>query len=110
MAKFDLWFDLYETRDDSGAVTGVAGALEYALDLFDRSSAQVLADRLVRLLEAAVAASDTPIGRLEVLSPAERRAVLTDWNATVPERGPLQRVWPRAPHGHPCHPAFASPR
>ena len=82
-SKFDLSLSLSETQAPDGAPGGIAGTLEYALDLFDRSSAQALAERLVRLLAAAVAAADTPIGRLEVLSAAERRAVLTDWNATA---------------------------
>src|SRR5262249_488706 len=38
--------------------------------------------RLVRLLEAAVAAPEVAIGRLEILSAAERRTILQDWNAT----------------------------
>src|SRR5262249_6013300 len=45
-------------------------------------SVEVLAGRLVRLLEAAVAAPDVAIGRLEILSAAERHTILQDWNAT----------------------------
>src|SRR5262249_21887398 len=57
--------------------------LDYRPDLFDRASVEVLAGRLVRLLEAAVAAPDVAIGRLEVLSAAERRTLLEEWNATA---------------------------
>src|SRR5262245_41197577 len=56
--------------------------MEYASDLFERASVEVLAGRLVRLLEAAVAAPEVAIGRLEILSAAERRTILQDWNAT----------------------------
>src|SRR5262249_37247528 len=56
--------------------------LDYRPDLFERASVEVLAGRLVRLLEAAVAAPEAAIGRLEILSAAERRAILQDWNAT----------------------------
>ena len=61
-----------------------SGTLEYATDLFDGSSAAGLVDRLVRLLEAAVARSgrcawavSSSVGR------SERRVLLEDWNATA---------------------------
>src|SRR6516164_3757465 len=57
--------------------------LDYRPDLFDRASVEVLAGRLVRLLEAAVVAPDVAIGRLEILSAAERRTLLEEWNATA---------------------------
>src|SRR6516225_2320590 len=56
--------------------------LDYRPDLFERASVEVLAGRLVRLLEAAVAAPEVAIGRLEILSAAERHTILQDWNAT----------------------------
>src|SRR6266849_6481213 len=42
--------------------------LDYRPDLFDRASVEALAGRLVRVLEAAVAAPEVAIGRLEILS------------------------------------------
>ncbi|HUS17077.1 MAG TPA: amino acid adenylation domain-containing protein, partial [Chloroflexia bacterium] len=67
--------------------------LEYRPDLFERGSVEALGERLIRLLEAAVAEPERPIGRLDILSAAERRTLLRDWNdtartlpfATVPE-------------------------
>src|SRR5256712_7345160 len=56
--------------------------MEDASDLVERGSVEALAGRLVRLLEAAVAAPWVAIGRLEILSAAERRRLLRDWNAT----------------------------
>ena len=47
--------------------------LEYRGDLFDRASVVALADRLVRLLEAAVAEPERAIGSLDILSAEERR-------------------------------------
>ena len=41
-----------------------------------------MGDRLVRLLEAAVASSDRAIGKLDILAPEERRTILEDWNDT----------------------------
>ncbi len=62
--------------------------MEYATDLFDRSSVEALIGRLVRLLEAAVADPERAIGSLEILAPAERVTILHAWNdtarATVP--------------------------
>jgi len=82
-AKFDLSVSLAEERSADGGACGLSGVMEYASDLFDRASVEVLAGRLVRLLEAAVAAPDVAIGRLEVLSAAERRTLLEEWNATA---------------------------
>ena len=42
-----------------------------------------MADRLVRLIEAAVAAPQAPIGSLDILSADERRTILYGWNDTA---------------------------
>ena len=55
--------------------------LDYRPDLFDRSSAVVLVERLVRLLAGAVADPDRAIGGLAVLSAAERATILGAFNA-----------------------------
>ena len=81
-SKFDLALSLAETRDARGAPAGLVGTLEYATDLFEASSAAGLVARLERLLAAAVSGPDQAVGRLEVLSAAERRVLLEDWNAT----------------------------
>src|SRR5262249_26659395 len=57
--------------------------LDYRGDLFERSGMEVLAGRFVRLLEAAVATPDRPIGRLDILSAAERATLLREWNDTA---------------------------
>src|SRR5262244_3155627 len=56
--------------------------LDYRPDLFERASVEALAGRLVRLLEAAVTAPEVLIGRLDILSAAERHTILQEWNAT----------------------------
>src|SRR5437660_1114021 len=81
-AKFDLSVSVAEERAADGAPAGIGGVIEYASDLFDRASVEALADRLLRVLEGAVASPDVAIGRLELLSAAERRRLLEDWNAT----------------------------
>ena len=73
---------LAEQRAADGGPGGISGVMEYASDLFERASVEVLAARLVRLLKAAVAAPEVAIGRLEILSAAERHTILQGWNAT----------------------------
>ena len=51
-----------ERRGSDGSPAGIEGALEYASDLFERSSGEAIAGRLVRLLEGAVADPDRAIG------------------------------------------------
>src|SRR5208283_3954506 len=82
-AKFDLSLSLAERLGPNGAALGLDGVLEYAADLFDPATAAAILSRLVRLLEAAVAAPERPIGQLEILSEDERQVLLHDWNDTA---------------------------
>ena len=82
-AKFDLSLGLCEQRTFDGLPGGLSGVLEYSTDLFDRSSVEALAGRLLRVLEAAVADADRPIGRLDILSIEERHTLLEEWNDTA---------------------------
>nr|WP_237514660.1 non-ribosomal peptide synthase/polyketide synthase [Streptomyces sp. SID4945] len=77
-AKFDLSFDFVE----QGEGGGIQGWIEYSADLFDARTAALLGERLVSLLEQAVAAPDVPLATLDVLREDERSLVLTEWNAT----------------------------
>ncbi|MEU6629544.1 amino acid adenylation domain-containing protein [Streptomyces parvus] len=108
-AKFDLTFTLAE-RDGAD---GIEGVLEYAEDLFEPATAQALADRLVRLLTEAVAAPTTPLHRLEVLSPAERTALLGRPEDTAVPHGDATSTLPglfsAAAAAHPDAPALAGP-
>ncbi|AEI67135.1 non-ribosomal peptide synthetase [Corallococcus macrosporus] len=61
---------------------GLGGWLEYASDLFDADTAARLVARLEVLLEAVVADPEQRVGALPLLPEAERRQVLTGWNAT----------------------------
>ncbi len=82
-AKFDLSLALGEQRSSDGSPAGINGALEYATDLFDRGTAEAMARRFVRLLEAAIADPEETIGTLDILGPDERRTILRDWNDTA---------------------------
>ncbi len=92
-AKFDLTLAFRQDRDAGGAAAGISASFEYAEDLFDPATIEALAARLTRLLAQAAAAPGRPLSALDVLTPAERRALLHDWNdtardipaATVPE-------------------------
>ncbi|MEU2340117.1 amino acid adenylation domain-containing protein, partial [Streptomyces sp. NPDC013172] len=88
VAKFDLDVMVSEDVDADGAPVGLRGVVTGSADLFDAESVVVLAARLVRVLEAVVADPSVPVSGLEVLSAAERRRVLVEWNdtdTTVPQ-------------------------
>jgi len=84
-ARLELSCTLTETE------RGLEGLLESSRELFDRSTAQRLADAFARLLAAAVAAPEERVRELPVLSPAERSALLVEWNDTAAalRRAPL---------------------
>ncbi|MFD9903468.1 amino acid adenylation domain-containing protein [Streptomyces sp. NPDC059063] len=75
-AKFDLTLNAGELPGG-----GIGGFLEFRTDLFDRATAQALADRLARLLTAAAEAPETPLGLLPLLSADELRHAVVDGNA-----------------------------
>ncbi|MFJ9887221.1 amino acid adenylation domain-containing protein [Streptomyces sp. NPDC091287] len=84
IAKFDLSFNFAEepgTRESAD----LGGHLEYNTALFDRATAESFADRLVRLLTAAVADPARPVGAIELLSPQERDLLLHEVNDTARE-------------------------
>ena len=81
-AKFDLLFVLEERRAADGSPQGIAGQIEYATDLFDRSTVEAVAQRLVRALEAVASNPAQAIGEIEILDEAERQVILETWNDT----------------------------
>ncbi|MEV7618363.1 amino acid adenylation domain-containing protein [Streptomyces sp. NPDC089799] len=66
-AKFDLFFNMGDIPGQ-----GVIGYLEYATDLFDRTTVEKLADRFTRVVGQLVAAPEQPISALDVLVDGER--------------------------------------
>ncbi|WP_446048049.1 condensation domain-containing protein, partial [Streptomyces olivaceus] len=84
-AKFDLLFRFSERRGTDGSPAGMRGALEFSSALFERSTAEAMAERLVRVLEAVAVDPDRPVGRVDVLSAAERGLVLGEWAGTAGE-------------------------
>ncbi|MFF9349253.1 amino acid adenylation domain-containing protein [Streptomyces sp. NPDC014734] len=78
-AKFDLSLSVHETEDADGGEAGLNGAFEFAVDLFDRVTVEGIAERFGRLLAAATAEPDRPVGELEILSAQEYEDLLTGW-------------------------------
>jgi len=64
VAKFDLLLALTEQRAADGTPRGLRGVVEYSTDLFDRSTVEGLARRLMRLLDAVTITPELPIGRI----------------------------------------------
>jgi amino acid adenylation domain-containing protein len=87
-AKFDLSFSVRERFTVERSPAGLDIQMEYALDLFDPASAELLAQRFVRVLEAAAADPDARISQVDVLSAPERDQILRRWNDTAVEVPP----------------------
>ncbi|MFI1016192.1 amino acid adenylation domain-containing protein, partial [Streptomyces sp. NPDC020965] len=78
-SKFDLEV-AFGASEDNGRISG---GIRYATDLFDRSTAETLSARLVRLLDAVAADPALPLARVEVMDADERGRVLYGWNDTA---------------------------
>ncbi len=79
-SRFDLFFNIVEPGDPAGPV---AGLVEYATDLFDRETVQMLVARFLRVLGHVVADPGVVVGRVAVLDEVERELVLSGWNDTA---------------------------
>ncbi|OWY82156.1 hypothetical protein B9C99_08865 [Rhodococcus sp. BUPNP1] len=79
-AKFDLQVTVEPLADDNG----MRIALTYAVDLFDETTAQALAQRFVTVLDAVAADPGSVVGDIEVRTETEREAATT--SVAVPVR------------------------
>nr|WP_243436612.1 non-ribosomal peptide synthase/polyketide synthase [Streptomyces sp. FH025] len=84
-ARVDLTFSLAEQFRPDGDPDGLVGAVEYATDLFDAPTVELLFERWARLLRAAVADPDRPIGRIDIMPAEERRRLLAGSNGAAAE-------------------------
>ena len=75
-AKLDLSVDLYETAE------GIVGGFEYNSDLFKPETIQRMVSHFKELLSSIAAAPEAPISELPILTVAEQRQQLVDWNDT----------------------------
>ena len=80
-ARFDLTLDLMETP------LGLAGSLEYATDLFDRTTVSRLAGHFATMLSEGVVAPSRRVSELPLLGGAERQQLVLEWNDTEVVRG-----------------------
>ena len=76
-AKFDLQLSVVEVAD------GLSTSLLYNTDLFDAATMERMLQHFRLLLEGIAAAPDSKIGALPLLSEAETRQLLVEWNQTA---------------------------
>ena len=88
MARFDLEVAVAEVFGAGGVPAGLRGAVTGAADLFDAGTVEVVAGRLVRVLEAVAADPGLRVSQVEVLEPAERHQLLAGWNDTAVDLPP----------------------
>ena len=74
--RFDLELHAWELE------TGLDLLWVYNRDIFDSWRVEQMAGHYQRLMEAAVAALESPIRELEMLSASEKRRLLAEWNRT----------------------------
>jgi amino acid adenylation domain-containing protein len=74
-AQFDLFLQVQETE------RGLSAQFEYNTDLFEAETIARMAGHFTSLLSSAVADPDRQIARLPMLTEAERRQILVEWNA-----------------------------
>jgi amino acid adenylation domain-containing protein len=75
-ARFDLALDLCETP------AGLVGVLEYNTDLFDATTITRMAGHFATLLESIGRDPNQRVSTLPLLTAAERRKCLVEWNGT----------------------------
>ncbi|MEM7198917.1 MAG: amino acid adenylation domain-containing protein [Planctomycetota bacterium] len=78
--KVDLALFLWRLDDAAGG--GMESAIEYSADLFDPSTIDRILGHYEQLLRGIAADPDQSIASLPLLTDAERRQVLVEWNAT----------------------------
>ena len=74
ISKFDLTLMVV----DGGAGRPFYAQLRYNVELFEPATVARMGERFLRLLEQVSAAPEVPLSRVDLLLPAERRALLTD--------------------------------
>lgn len=77
VAKFDLRLSLQETNGT------IAGGIEYATSLFEPTTMERFVSNLQVLLQAMIEDDSQLVGRLPLLSAAERHRLLYDFNQTT---------------------------
>jgi amino acid adenylation domain-containing protein len=89
-SQVDLTFDLTQQDDRSAK-----GFVYYSSDLFDRATVERMAGHFRTLLERLAAHPEEPLSRIDMLTEAERRRILVEWNDTrrpLPDRRTLHEL------------------
>ncbi|WP_445323298.1 amino acid adenylation domain-containing protein, partial [Photorhabdus sp. S14-60] len=76
VAKFDLELNLFEVEGQ------IVGYLNYATALFDQATIERQVCYLHTVLRGMVANPQQPVGKIDILTVAERKLLLETWNAT----------------------------
>ncbi|MFI7237653.1 amino acid adenylation domain-containing protein [Streptomyces cyaneofuscatus] len=93
LSKFDLTFAFTEEATEEGRSPLTAG-IEYATALFDRTTVQALATRLVRLLEQVAADPARPLAAYDLMD-ADEHARATRWGTGLAlPQGPADATLP----------------
>ncbi|WP_186241136.1 non-ribosomal peptide synthetase [Mycobacterium simulans] len=103
-SQFDFTLSMTETSDHSGAPNGIEAVVEHRTSLFSHDDVARIVSRFVLVLQAFVENLQTRGSEIELLDPAERKVLLSDWNDTNITCG--HKCWPelfeeqtrRAPH------------
>jgi amino acid adenylation domain-containing protein len=85
-AQFDLSLDMAEAEGR------LYGSLDYNADLFEESTIDRLLGHYGAILEAMAHNPDQRISEIEILSAAERRQLLVDWNDTFIQYPTIQPI------------------
>jgi len=81
-AKFDLTFNFIERYDEHGEACALDVQLEYAVDLFEHRTAEMLAHTFLRLLSFITEAPSTPVMNIPLLADGQRHYLLNELNDT----------------------------
>lgn len=103
-SKFDLTLTLNETANE------LDGALEYSTDLFDETTARQMVESFKTILHGIAVNSDAEIQSLPVLTEAEKRKLLIEWNKTSQPYAAdalIHQLFERQAEGTPDGPALA---
>ncbi|HVR99896.1 MAG TPA: amino acid adenylation domain-containing protein, partial [Thermoanaerobaculia bacterium] len=90
MARFDLGVGVFE---EEGEGTIPQGGFDYNTDLFDEATILRMRGHFLALAAAALAEPGTRISQLPMLSVAERRQLLEEWNDDLPRSAGAERLF-----------------
>jgi amino acid adenylation domain-containing protein len=87
-AKFDMTVAFSEIRNPLGEIAGITGAFEYATDLYDRRTMELVARSMDLVVRAMVADPGARLSEVDIVPAAERALLVDEWSgAGVPVTG-----------------------